>query len=103
MRVRFATKPSKDVLEVVFKNCGQMLQRSGTFNSFAARTTFYGLSYLIFSGTNASHALIDFGEDGTAIVPFTRIVEDSLCDSRCRVVWSDKKEYKADFIFTGNF
>ena len=55
---------------------------------------------MLFLGTNASHALVDFGDDGMAIVPFARIIENTVCD-KCRVIWSDRKEYEADLIFAG--
>ena len=47
-----------------------------------------------------SHALVDFGDDGMAIVPISRIIEDTVY-GRCRVMWSDRKEYEADLIFAG--
>ena len=58
------------------------------------------LRAVLFLGTNVSHALVDFGEDGTAIVPFSRIIEQTVC-GKCLVVWSDRKEYEADLIFAG--
>ena len=58
------------------------------------------LVYLCLGTNAASHALVDFGEDGTAIVPFARVTEDTVC-GKCRVIWSDKKEYDADLIFAG--
>lgn len=63
-------------------------------------STKYFLRAVLFSGTNTSHALVDFGDDGTEIVPFARVIEDTVC-SRCRVLWSDRKEYEADVIFAG--
>ena len=44
------------------------------------------------------YALVDFGDNGTAIIPFSRIVK-----GRCQVNWSDGKEYAYDasLTFTG--
>ena len=49
----------------------------------------------------ASHALVDFGDEGTAIVRVARIVEDSISDGRYRVKWDDGEEYDGDLIITG--
>ena len=59
--------------------------------------------YSIFSGPkpSASHALVDFGDEGTAIIPFSRIVDGSSIDGRCRVKWPDGKEYDAALAFAG--
>ena len=58
---------------------------------------------LLFSGPKPTslHALLDFADEGTAIVPSTNIVEGSLSEGRCRVKWHDRKEYKCELAFTG--
>ena len=53
------------------------------------------------SGPTASHALVDFGDEGTAVVRFSRIVEGSISDRRCRVNWDNGEEYDGDLIITG--
>lgn len=58
-------------------------------------------NFLIGPKSSDSHALVDFGDDGTAVIPFSRIVEGSISDGRCRVSWSDGKEYDAALTFTG--
>ena len=59
--------------------------------------------YFIFIGTNStpSHALVDFGDDGTAVIPFSRLVEGSISNGTCKVDWSNGKEYGAALIITG--
>ena len=61
------------------------------------------IEYLFFSGPKptASHALLDFADEGTVIVRFSKIVEGSLSNGRCRVKWHDGKEYDGDLAFTG--
>ena len=49
----------------------------------------------------ASHALLDFADEGTAIVRFSNIVEGSLSDGKCRVKWHDGKQYDGDVVLTG--
>lgn len=49
----------------------------------------------------ASHALLDFGDEGTAVIRFSRIIEGSLSDGKCRVNWDDGEEYDASVIITG--
>ena len=49
----------------------------------------------------ASHALVDFGDEGTAIIQFSRIVDGSTIHGRCRVKWSDSKEYDATLVLAG--
>ena len=44
--------------------------------------------------------LVDFGDEGTAVVCFCRIVEGSVSDGRCRVNWDDGEEYDGDLIIT---
>ena len=48
-----------------------------------------------------SYALVDFGDDGTAVIPFSRIVEGSINDGMCQVNWCDGKHYDAALTFTG--
>ena len=48
-----------------------------------------------------SHALLDFGDEGTAVIRFSRIIEGSLSDGKCRVVWDDGEEYDGGVIVTG--
>ena len=50
-----------------------------------------------------SHALVDFGEEGTTIIPFSRIVKGSASGGRCLVSWPDGKEYDATLACTGQF
>ena len=59
--------------------------------------------YSLFSGlkSTALYSLVDFGDEGTAILQFSRIVDGSTIDKRCRVKWSDGKEYDAALVFTG--
>ena len=58
---------------------------------------------LLFSGPKptSSHALLDFADEGTAIVPSSKLVEGSLSEGRCRVKWHDGKEYECELAFTG--
>lgn len=44
---------------------------------------------------------MDFGEEGTTVVRFSRIVEGSISEGRCRVNWDDGEEYDGDLIITG--
>ena len=59
--------------------------------------------YFIFIGANStpSHALVDFGDDGTAVIPFSRIVEGSISNGTCMVTWSNGREYCATLTLTG--
>ena len=57
--------------------------------------------FLIGAKSTPSHALVDFGDDGTGIIPFSRIVEGNMNDGRCLVSWPDGKQYDAALIFTG--
>ena len=49
------------------------------------------MSNSFFSGPkpSASHALVDFGDEGTTIVPFSRIVGGRTEKGRCSVKWPD--------------
>ena len=60
------------------------------------------MSNSFFSGPkpSASHALVDFGDEGTTIVPFSRIVGGSTEKGRCSVKWPDGKEYNAHPLIT---
>ena len=58
------------------------------------------MKYLL-SGPTTSHAPVDFGDEGTAVICFSRIVEASIGDGRCRVNWDDGEEYNGDLIITG--
>ena len=62
------------------------------------------IGYSFFSGPKPTtpYALLDFANEGTAIVPYSKIVEGSLSDRRCRVKWHDKKEYDGELICSGN-
>ena len=57
--------------------------------------------YTLFSGPTASHALVDFGDEGMAIIQFSRIVDGTTIDKRHHMKWSDCKEYDAALVFTG--
>ena len=61
------------------------------------------MSNSFFSGPkpSASHALVDFGDEGTTIVPFSRIVGGSTEKGRCSVKWPDGKEYNAVLLYAG--
>jgi len=48
--------------------------------------------------STAFHALVDFGDEGTAVICFFRIVEGSISDRRCLVNWDDGEEYDGDLI-----
>ena len=68
--------------------------------------TFFGAQYneyFFFSGSkpSASHALVDFGDEGTTIIPFSKIVGSSTENERCCVKWPNGKEYDAAMVFTG--
>jgi len=56
-----------------------------------------------FSGPKPSalHALVDFGDEGTIIIPFSRIIGSSTDNERCCVKWPDGKEYDATLVFAG--
>ena len=56
-----------------------------------------------FSGSKPSalHALVDFSDEGTTIIPFSRIVGGSTENGRFCVKWPDGKEYDATLVFTG--
>ena len=58
---------------------------------------------IFFSGSkpSASHVLVDFGDESTTIIPFSRIVDGSTENGRCYVKWPDGKEYDATLVFTG--
>ena len=43
---------------------------------------------------------MDFGDDGTTIVPFSRIVGGSTEKGRCSVKWADGKQYNAHPLIT---
>ena len=61
------------------------------------------MSNSFFSGAkpSASHALVDFGDEGTTIVPFSRIVGGSTEKGRCSVKWPDGEEYNAVMLYAG--
>jgi len=44
---------------------------------------------------------VDFGNEGTTIIPFSRIVGGSTDNGRCCVKWPDGKEYDAALVFAG--
>ena len=44
---------------------------------------------------------MDFGDEGTTIVPFSRIVGGSTEKGRCSVKWPDGKEYNAVLLYAG--
>ena len=46
---------------------------------------------------------MDFGEEGTTIIPFSRIVKGSISGGRYLVSWPDGKEYDATLACTGQF
>ena len=50
----------------------------------------------------ATHALVNFGDEGTTIVPFSRIMEGSTSKGMCRVKWNDGGEYDGELIVAGN-
>ena len=58
---------------------------------------------ILFSGLkpSASHALVDFGNEGTTIIPFSRIVGDGRDNGSCCVKWPDGIEHDAALVFTG--
>ena len=60
------------------------------------------MSNSFFSGPKPSalHALVDFGDEGTTIVLFSRIVGGSTEMGRCSVKWPDGKEYNAHPLIT---
>ena len=53
-----------------------------------------------------SHALVDFGEEGTAVIQLGMITNNPTSSlvrgDKCTVKWSDHKEYYATFIFSGD-
>ncbi|XP_065894913.1 uncharacterized protein [Dysidea avara] len=53
-------------------------------------------------GSTKPNALVDFGDEGTSVIRSDKIIEGSINDGKCRVIWSDK-EYEADLLFTGNY
>ncbi|XP_065907068.1 probable serine/threonine-protein kinase kinX isoform X4 [Dysidea avara] len=53
-------------------------------------------------GSAKPNALVDFGDEGTSVIRSDKIIEGSINDGKCRVIWSDK-EYEADLLFTGNY
>ena len=86
----------RTVRRAVQSPVGQLLE--GVFND----TRTYN-KYFFFTGPkpSASHALVDFGDEGTTIIPFARIVDGSMNNGRCCVKWPDGKEYDATLVFTG--
>ena len=46
------------------------------------------------------YALVDFGAEGTSIIPFSRIVDGSSSNGRCRVTWDDGDDYDAALALT---
>ena len=44
---------------------------------------------------------MDFGDEGTTIIRFYRIVKGSICEGRCRVKWDDGQEYDGALIIAG--
>ena len=50
---------------------------------------------------DTSHALVDFGDEGTSIIRFSRIVKGSICEGICRVNWGDGQEYDGALIIAG--
>ena len=42
-------------------------------------------SFLLGLKSTASYALVDFGEEGTDVVHFSRIVEGNIIDRKCQV------------------
>ena len=77
---------------------GTKLRRSVTKRNRFPST----MSNSFFSGPkpSASHALVDFGDEGTTIVPLSRIVGGSTEKGRCSVKWPDGKEYNAHQLIT---
>ena len=61
------------------------------------------MNICFFSGPKprALHALVDFGNEGTTIIPFLRIVGGSTDNGRYCVKWPDGKEYDAALVFAG--
>ena len=57
--------------------------------------------FIWLKATALKHALVDFGDEGTTTVPFSRIVSGSMNNERCSVKWPDGKEYDATLLFTG--
>ncbi|XP_065898879.1 uncharacterized protein [Dysidea avara] len=53
-------------------------------------------------GSAKPNAVVDFGDEGTSVIRSDKIIEESINDEKCRVIWSDK-EYEADLLFTGNY
>ena len=45
--------------------------------------------------------LSGFGNEGTTVIPFSRIVGSSTDNGRCCVKWPDGKEYDAALVFVG--
>ena len=43
---------------------------------------------------------MDFGDEGTTIIPFSRTVDGSTGNGRCCVKWPDGNEYDAALVFT---
>ena len=44
---------------------------------------------------------LDFGDKGTSIIRFSRIVKGSICERRCRVNWDNGQEYDGALIIAG--
>ena len=44
---------------------------------------------------------MDFGDEGTSIIHFSRIVKGSICEGRYRVNWDDGQEYDGALIIAG--
>ena len=59
------------------------------------------ISFFLGLKPSASHALVDFGSEGTTVIPFSRIVGSSTDNGRCCVKWPDGKEYDAALVFAG--
>ena len=56
---------------------------------------------ILFLGSAKPNALVDFGDEGTSVIRSDKIIEGSINDGKCQVIWSDK-EYEADLLFTGD-
>lgn len=63
------------------------------------------MNALAYVGPNSpvSHALVDFGEEGTTIIPLSRIVKGNVSGGRCLVSWTNGKQYDAALACTGQF
>jgi len=47
--------------------------------------------------------LVDFGGEGRGVIPYSKIVANSICKGKYCILWSDKVVYDAGLIFAGKF